>query len=297
MEVPEGSEGGSLTVQIYDGDHWYGNRSEYDPPPFGISNIRATGDRNTSGDPTGADSIGFTLTFTLYEPDQTPNNWKDNDDIAGGSGCTKTFVNQTSNTGDIQGWASVCTVNNASSGIYVLAVSVGGETPAISAFTMRTIYNGSFTAPANPVQLYGLGALSLDMRDAGTTPTFKVAKLEEYYANTNFIIGLYDVGDVYNSDAWLRFGGEAAIFDCEVRVNGGAWGGDDSAGAAPCELETSEQKFDGDWIELKFDVPSGYTCATDCWVNVQYQMDPGADVTERTTWTAHVDGQPIHLLP
>ena len=188
-------------------------------------------------------------------------------------------------------------MNNASSGIYVLAVSVDGGTRAISAYTLRTQYNGNFSPPGNPVQLYALGALSLDMRDAGTTPTFKVAKLEEYYANSNFIIGLYDVGDVYNSDAWLRFGGEASSMDCEVRVNGGAWGGDDSPGASPCELETSGQRYNGDWIELKFDVPVGYTCSGDCWVNVQYTLDAGADVTERTTWTAGVDGQPIHLLP
>lgn len=286
VEVPEGSEGGSLTLQIYDGDHWYDNRDDYDS-----GNLFGTGDRSADGE-----TDGWALNFTLYTPDETPNLWTDNDDVAPG-GCSKTFVNQTSNTGDIQKWASVCTVNTAESGIYVLAVSVGGGTPAISTFTMRTIYNGSFTAPGNPVRLYGLGAISLDMRDPGATPTFKVAKLEEYYANSNFIIGLYDAGDIYDSSAWLRFGGEAASMDCEVRINGGSWGGDHSPGSAPCELDTSGQLFNGDWIELKFDVAPSYTCSGDCWVTVRYEMSATADVTERTTWTAGVDGQPIHLLP
>ena len=287
VEVPEGSSGGTLTVEVYDGDHWRDNRSDYDG-----GNLRATGDRvNPSG------SNNWTLDFVLYEPDQTPNNWGDNNVVAAGGSCTRQFRERDGVTDAVQTWTTVCTVSPASSGIYVLAVSVDGSTRAISAYTLRTSYNGSYSSPANPVQLYGLGALSLDMRDAGTTPTFKVAKLEEYYANTNFIIGLYDVGDVYNSDAWLRFGGEAAGMDCEVRVNGGAWGSDDSGGSAPCELETSGQRFNGDWIELKFDVPPSYTCGGDCWVTVQYTLDVGADVTERTTWTAGVDGQPIHLLP
>lgn len=286
VQVPEGSEGGSMTVEVYDGDHWVGNRPDYDG-----GNIAATGDRvNPSG------SNNWSLNFTLYRPDQTPNIWTDNNVVAGSGSCSHSFRERSSNTGAIQQWTTICTVSPAESGIFVLAVSVDGNTRAISDFTMRTSYNGSYSSPTNPVQLYGLGALSLDMRDAGTTPTFKVAKLEDYYANSNFIIGLYDVGDVYGSDAWLRFGGEASIFDCEVRVNGGSWSGDDSAGSAPCELETSGQRFDGDWIELKFDVPPSYTCATDCWVTVQYQMDAGANVTERTTWTAGVDGQPIHLL-
>ncbi len=286
VEIPDGSAGGSMTVQVYDGDHWADNRDDYDG-----GNIDATGDRV---DPSGSND--WRLNFTLYEPDQTPNIWTDNDDIADSNNCTRNFREQTSVTGAIQAWTTICTVNNAASGIYVLAVSVGGGTRAISDFTMRTTYNGAFDAPTNPIQLYGLGALSLDMRDAGATPTFKVAKLEDYYANSNFIIGLYDVGDVYGSDAWLRFGGEASTMDCEVRINGGAWGGDDSPGFAPCELETSGQRFDGDWIELRFDVQPGYTCASDCWVTVQYQIDATADVTERTTWTAGIDGQPIHLL-
>jgi hypothetical protein len=287
VEVFEGDQGGSLRIEVYDGDHWRDNRVDYDG-----GNLWGTGDRV---DPAGSNN--WTLDFVLFEPDETPNIWTDNNSVADGGNCTKQYGERDGVTDAIQTWTDVCTVNNASSGIYVLAVSVDGNTRAISDYTLRTRYNGNFAAPANPVQLYALGALSLDMRDAGATPTFKVAKLEDYYANTNFIIGLYDVGDVYGSDAWLRFGGEAAIFDCEVRVNGGSWGGDDSAGAAPCELETSGQRFDGDWIELKFDVPTGYSCAGDCWVTVRYQMDAGADVTERTTWTARVDGQPIHLLP
>lgn len=287
VEVPEGSEGGTLTVQVYDGDHWRNNRNDYDG-----GNTQATGDRVN---PSGSNNWG--LNFTLYRPDETPSIWTDNDTVADSGNCTRNYRERDGVSGAIQTWTSVCTVNPAESGIYVLTVSTSGNVRAISDFTMRTIFNGSFSSPGNPVQLYGLGALSLDMRDAGATPTFKVAKLEEYYANSNFIVGLYDVGDVYDSDAWLRFGGEASTMDCEVRVNGGSWGSDDSGGSAPCELETSDQRYDGDWIELKFDVPTGYTCAGDCWVTVQYSMDAGADVTERTTWTAGVDGQPIHLLP
>ncbi|MDJ0663615.1 MAG: pilus assembly protein [Acidimicrobiia bacterium] len=287
VEVPHGQGGGSLTVQVYDGDHWHDNRDDYDS-----GNVWATGDRIN---PSGVGS--WDLDFILYEPDDTPNNWTDNSTVAGGGSCFRDFDDQTSNTGDVQRWTTVCTVSNAQSGIYVLAVSTGGNRRAISTYTLRTTYNGNFDPPNNPVQLYGLGALSLDMRDPGATPTFKIAKLEEQYANSDLIIGLYDVGDVYNGTAWLRFGGEVSGMDCEISVNGGAWGSDDSPGSAPCEIEASGQRYNGDWIELKFAVPPTYTCSGDCWVNVQYTMSATADVTERTTWTATVNGQPIHLVP
>ena len=32
-------------------------------------------------------------------------------------------------------------------------------------------------------------------------------------------------------------------------------------------------------------------------VLADYDLAPGTAVNERTTWTARIDGQPIHLLP
>jgi hypothetical protein len=204
---------------------------------------------------------------------------------------------------NIQAWAPVCESGPVSAvkGIYVLEVLVGGSRSNISDFAIRVTMNGN---PVNTAAVYGIGAMSLDMVVDASTPIFKIVKLEEFYKGNDLILSLFDPGDVSGA-ADLTFLGELAGIDCEVRItrdNGSVegWKADDSPGAPPCYLRTSAvgntKIYNGDWVEFRFKVPDTYTCsaAHNCWVLVNYDL---SDPSERTTWAARVDGQPIHLLP
>ena len=284
IEVPTDQIGRSLTLQVYDGPHWSGNFNDF------INN----GDAEATGDRIDRD---IDIQFILHAPDQTPNNPQDNPVI---SGCTRTFTEAPSETSPgVQAWSSVCSFT-AVSGIYVLTVAVDGDDRAISDFALRVTGYGSGTTPA----IYGLGAMSLDMVEAGTAPNFKILKLEEIYAGSQLIISLFDPGDVSGGFANLRFVGDGSSLECEVRIRSldgntilSNWGPDDSPGVAPCFLNTSGKRFNGQWVDFKFDVPAAWTCPTDCWMDIDYGFAAGANVTERTTWVARVNGEPIHLIP
>jgi hypothetical protein len=286
VEVPDSEIGKLLQVQIYDGPH---------NPNTGKTASDA-GDPDATGD-RGSNPID--LEFRLKFPDQTPNDPTTPPSAI--PGCTRVFNFTADDTDpELQAWSNVCSAAlPAVSGIYVLEVYVGGGAPNISDFAIRATTNGN---PVNAVAVYGIGAMSLDMVVDASAPNFKIVKLEEFYKGNDLILSVFDPGDV-TGDADLTFLGELATIDCEVRITRDdgsveGWKADDSPGSPPCFLKTSAPAnpkiYNGDWVEFRFKVPDGYVCASDCWVLVNYDL---ADPSERTTWTARVDGQPIHLLP
>ncbi|MDJ0962541.1 MAG: pilus assembly protein TadG-related protein [Acidimicrobiia bacterium] len=283
IEVPDTYVGDDLTFQVYDGGHYRNNRSD-----FIGGNGLATGDR--------VNPSNFSLTFQLHEPDVTPGNPQDNPPIGG---CSRTYVEQGSTGNTIRQWTSVCTTT-ADSGIYVVSVSIDGDDRAISDFAFRALIDGN---PDNNVAVYGLGAMSVDMVEAAVAPNFKLVRVDEVYAGQQLIISLFDPGDVSGGFADLSFQGSMAGIECEYRVYNHDrtslirnWGADDSPGSAPCELDTSGQRFNNQWLEFRFNIPPGYSCPGSCWGTVDYNFEAGASVTERTTWAATINGQPIHLI-
>ena len=279
VEVPSSEVGNSLTVQIFDGYH---------------NNNNATTEEYNGVD--GA----FDLSFRLFKPDATPAEPSDNGDVV----CSKTFHYET-NTGLLNQWTTLdnCPVL-AEIGVYVLEVDIHEQTPnpgpsgnnrPVSAFAIRALSDGD---PDNDLAVFGLGSMSLWMPKPGTNPVFKIVKLEEFYAGTELILSLFDAGDL-NGTAILQITGELAGSECEVRIrraNGSVksnWGPDD--GGSNCLLNVSNKEYNNEWIDLRFDIPSTYTCGSDCWVFVDFAF--ASDPFERTTWTATINGLPVHLIP
>ena len=109
---------------------------------------------------------------------------------------------------------------------------------------------------------------------------------------------MFDAGDL-NGTAILQITGELSGTECEVRIrraDGSVksnWGNDD--GGANCLLNVSNQEYNNEWIDLRFDIDPSYTCGSDCWVYVDFAF--ANDPFERTTWTAQINGLPVHLVP
>ncbi len=285
VEVPDSAVGNSLSIEVYDGPHY----AEGWRPPAG-----------EPGDRTEADKT--VITFEVFEPDETPYDWTDNSD----SICTHTFgdVDSVSDPG-VREWVSICT-DSAIRGIYVIHVTIssnaGGSSgrAAITDFALRS--NLSDTS------VYGLGSMSLDMVDVGTAPRFTLAKILPIYAGTELIVSLYDAGDATGS-ADLTFVGSLGSVPCQYRVRGGADGQtliqDWGTGLSPCFIDTSGQLFNHKWVDFRFPIPAAYTCdpalgsgvANSCWMDVDYNFVTATQVNERTTWSARINGQPVHLLP
>ncbi|MGI9666021.1 MAG: pilus assembly protein TadG-related protein [Acidimicrobiia bacterium] len=288
VDIPEGQTG-AIVVGIYDGTHLPRSAVDVD-----------TGDR--------AGETSFLMTFELYAPDSTPNNWQDNS-AASAPVCSQTFYydgqgGRAAGFG-VNTWVNLSGCPTATSGIYVLEVSVDGNEDAISAFAIRASVGGT-----SNVAVYGLGAMSLWMNKDNSAPVFKIVRVDEIYAGTELQLGLYDPGDATGL-SHLLFRGALAGIDCTVRVtdqngNVGAWTSDGAlnpdgnwAGGS-CGLTTAtnstSQIYNGDWLEIRFQIPPGHTCSgAACWALVDYNFADSPN--DRTTWTAQVNGTPIHLEP
>ena len=291
---------GALDVQVFDGPH--------QPRAYNVD----TGDLSLN-DGEGNDS-DWTLTFDLYAPDSTPNTWTDNSTLV----CTRTFTYSDPDNPDpaVMAWASLGGCGGtATSGTYVLAITVGGQEASLSAFALRATVGGS----GSDVSVYGLGAMSLWMNQEFASPTFKLVRLDPVYAGTEVEIGLFDPGDAPGL-AKMSFTGAFSGYDCLMQVtdeNGvdlhgwhsdGWWNnllaagsGGDWAGSS-CGITTSQSGntriYNGDWIKLRFIIPPDHDCsnnAGNCWSTVSYNF--ANYPFDRTTWTAQVNGTPVHLKP
>jgi hypothetical protein len=307
VEVVAGSasEGGTVQIQVYDGvthdTDGDGNNVGGDGPAEDWQ--YAAG--NTAGAPSGGASDNGSQNVTVFRvlaPDATPSEWTDNsvqlcyqDYHSKGSGAYESSARNA--------WDTICTIPNAAAGIYVVEVSVQKETNVINGFSLRTVVSGSTT---NDTEVYGLGAMSLWQTDTGSNPVFKIVRLDEVYAGSELTVSLWDVSDIGSSSSGtLQFDNPIASapinsIDCtkQVRYDTGsvksAYGPDD--GASNCFLSFNTGDYNNNWIDFKFDIPPDYTCVgSECWVYVSYGVSAG--ITDRTTWTASVNGQPIHLVP
>jgi hypothetical protein len=187
----------------------------------------------------------------------------------------------------------------------VLEVYASGDDTAINGFAL-SVSGGSATT------MYGLGYMSLWMRDAGTSPTLQIVRLDSVYAGSQVIIEAFDLGDITgNAQGAIRFEGAFAGIDCRVRVWNKdksnspppPWTSDDSPGSANCDLITksgnssgNEGIYNNEWVEFLFDVPPNHSCnGAACWATVTYNFTGGSP-TDRKTWGARSNETPIHLL-
>ncbi|MCL1599602.1 MAG: hypothetical protein M3094_10480, partial [Actinomycetia bacterium] len=272
-----------LTVQLYDPQANPGGNTD-------DRNLKYNGSPVVSG-PYAASR----LEFRLLAPDDTPSSWVDNTTTV----CTETYYHEDHanyNSSDMDTWVDFCGTG-AIQGVYVLEVRQTGNVDLLNAFSIRALVNGSTT---NDVAVYGLGAMSLWNSQAGAGKQFKLVKLDDVYAGSRLVVQLWDVGDITGTGS-LEFKGSLAPINCEIRerTETGAitadWGPDDG-GTGCFENINPEREYNNEWVDFAFDIPADFTCTGDaCWATVQYNL-PG-NPHDRTTWSAFIDGQPIHLIP
>jgi Flp pilus assembly protein TadG len=295
VEVDPTVAGGSLGVYVFDGTH----------KPRGVN--------DSTGDLAGGEDLR--LRWRLYAPDATPNNWIDNTQSP--HVCQRTFRmdgEQSQGAGwGVDEWRGLGGCGNSTAGIYVLQLEVFGDDNALSAFALGATVNGS----DNGVSVYGLGDLSLWMNGDDTTPTFKIVRLDTVYAGTELVLELFDPGDIDGSGK-IEFTGAMSGIDCQVQIErydadgvyqgttgwmtdgaansgaGGDWAGS-SCGLTSSGNGGSNKIYNNDWVRFRFQIPATHSCSGDaCWVYTEYAVD---NPTERTTWSAKINGTPIHLMP
>ncbi len=293
VELPAGAS--NLAVEVFDGAFYRG----------GGDNV-LVGDNEQGGSP------GPATWFILYKPDPTPLNTTDNtvlcsvkydpeDSFAdfNGDGTVNSGDDQDSD-GDLDWddveagvpggiaslWDRMCgTVFNEGAGVYPLRVVV--DDPGNSDDRGLNRYSLRSSADGGTPRLYGLGDMSVYVNFSGNTSQFNLAEVQQVHAGKDLVIELWDP-DSGNNGVQINMP-DGSLPPCTWTNLDGSRGGT----LAGCDINFSTG-FDDDHMQIRIEIPDTYACSSDCWWTIDVSYPGGANDT--TTWSAHIEGNPVALV-
>jgi len=219
-------------------------------------------------------------------------------------------------------WATMCTVSNSNVVVGKYIVQVRTNVTAAS----PTTYNSSITTSGHNHMSFrtGFGTTGLNSVD-GTNVTVNALGRLPIYANasgadTRFFmarvlpadkgrtlrINLFDMGEgsqpgtlqILPPADYTSMTGKTAFSGCSIsRDNGGSL----SVSPSTCTLSNvSSSSFNGRLLTIDVPIPADYTCnpavVTGCWIKIKAAYPVGASVTDATTWSAAILGNPIRIV-
>jgi hypothetical protein len=254
----------------------------------GDCGITLTGDCDRlsfSPQPDAGETIGPTTTYELYAPDGSPLNPRDNDDLL----CDQTFGAVIDDSPP--DWMNLCSIASPIAGIYVLRVSVSNGSGS-NQYGVRATTGGGSTDP----NVYGINEISIYTNQDSTTATLYLAELDPIHAGKILELSFYDAGEDDGPASYTLEQPDGSTATCEWESEDGTSGGPGS-----CVIQTSNSAgplFNAQWLTALVDVPGDYDCdiedPLDCWWKMRIVNNTPHD---RTTWTARVIGNPVHLVP
>ncbi len=77
-----------------------------------------------------------------------------------------------------------------------------------------------------------------------------------------------------------------------------------SSTASGCKItgvsSSGTPSYNGQWVTWEIPIPATYTCntalATGCWAKLQFVYPAGTNVSDTTTWSAYILGEPVRLI-
>ncbi|MGI9584311.1 MAG: pilus assembly protein TadG-related protein [Acidimicrobiia bacterium] len=305
IEVPAGAT--NLSVEIFDGTFYRGGNDNF-----------LVGDNEQGGSP------GPTTLFMLYGPDPTPLDTTDGNkllcvvrytpedtfadfdgdgDVGSWDGGAQMWIADPDDDQNGDGWFDwtdvelglpggvaslwdqMCGVQNEGPGIYPLRVVVedpgGSDDRGLNRYSLR-----SSTAGGTP-RFYGLGDMAIYANFAGNQSTFNLAEVGEFHAGKELVIELWDP-DSGNNGVRIELP-DGSLPMCTWTATDGR----SSGGSIPCDISYGTS-FNNHHMQIRIDIPNGYTCGAACWWTIDVSYPGGANDT--TTWSARVEGNPVRLV-
>ncbi len=218
-------------------------------------------------------------------------------------------------------WVSVCNVANPVQGTYFLQVQTakkidGTVTPnggGSNRFSIKAGIGGNFAAN-NGVHVYGNQKMGAYANATGANTQFYLTRILPGEAGKTLVLNFYDTGDASQAGQLVVLppadsnvtGGQFS--DCLYtpppgNATGPPWG-TFSATASGCKItnvgNTTDPSYDAQWVTWEIPIPSNYTCTeastTGCWTKLQFIYPDGTNVSDTTTWSAYILGEPVRLI-
>jgi hypothetical protein len=123
-----------------------------------------------------------------------------------------------------------------------------------------------------------------------------IAELQPVHAGKKLELRFFDPGEGSGNAYMTVRMPDGSIPNCSwIAVNEA--GGQTATGAGQCWIKTTVSgtaRFNAQWVTAVIDIPTTYTCTTNCWWKMDLQLNVPHD---RTTWQARVIGNPVRLIP
>lgn len=259
---------------------------------------------------TGADSY----TYTLYQADNTPLNDDDNPQV-----CQQTFAPTTAFDGTqylgSRRWNTLCSITTVMpAGRYILKVTnsgtaVGsndgngnpsGRNDGSNQWGLVAKYattGDGLCDGRNDVmcpRVYGKDAISVKAAATTTVASFYLAEILPEHAGKKLKLELFDPGE----------GGKTIEIMKPSGTNGNTWtpttfswtadNGTSGTNVSSIDVSGNPSPFNGKLVSITIDL-SGYAPpSNNDWWQIRYTFT--GDVTDRTTWSARIIGDPVHLV-
>jgi hypothetical protein len=324
VDVPTSLVGSPITVQIYDAIL----REDQSRDPAELEDF--TDDRISN--PSGM-SAEFPTQFELFDSDgsdlvvSTASALSMNGKCTSGPGrrvFTSTDANAV-NAGTYKNkWYTLCTFTPTKSGIHPLVVKtsdISGISPDYgggwNAFSLRATAGTSGTQP----RVYSVDDMSIWSPNGNTssggnvTSRFYLAEIGQEHRGKKLIVDLYDPGDgSAGSTAFtMQFrrppsGAPSAVpndsgvnTSCKYNATKSSTIGPSTGTTSNnCTITTLNARsstgiYNNGWLRVVMDIPTNYSCTSDCWWTVKYNFGNGTP-SDRTVWQVTVVGDPVHLV-
>lgn len=243
-------------------------------------------------------------TYTLYQADDTPLDDSDNPQI-----CQKTFSLDTPFDGytylGSSRWNTLCSISTAQpSGKYILRVTNGGIPRDASTndgsnqwglVAKYTSVSGAALCDGRTdstcPRVYAKDAMSVKAATTASVASFYLAEIAPVHAGKKLRIELFDPGEGGSTIEIMRPTGTNSWTPQTV-----TW---TSEGASPssgsgASIDVTNSRFNGKLVKITVDL-TGYNPPTDNnWWQIRYTF--AGTVTDRTTWSARILGDPVHLV-
>ncbi|KAA0236005.1 MAG: hypothetical protein EDR02_02300 [Actinobacteria bacterium] len=261
----------------------------------------------------------LTTTFTLREPDNTPFDDSDNP-IYGG--CTSDGANpRTFPYGESDfdfsffgsnRWTRFCTIPaNAPAGRWILQVhnqAMEEDAFSVNNYSIFATKGTSGTVcdtrndPQCPA-VFGKNWMSIYAQANAPEAEFYLAEIEPEHAGKQMIITLFDPGEGGNYVEVRDPNGNSVPFTYQTRDGDYSGGPTTQLNVSGCvgwpQLGPGRQsrcRFNERYVEIAVDLPEDYETLypDDHWWKIYYDFN--ADVTDRTTWSVRIVGDPVRLV-
>ena len=214
-------------------------------------------------------------------------------------------------------WFTICEIpaNQVKVGEYILRVRTSTKpndqtkydasvsTEGYNSFAIRAGFGSTGLNNVNgtAVSIFAKGRLPIFANSKGADTRFYLARILPYDAGRTLRINLYDMGESSQSGTLRILAPDeyAGTFSgCRISRDDGA---SLSVDSSRCELSgVHSDSYNGRVLTIDVPIPQNYSCAVSsdlgCWVKIQAKYPSSATVTDATTWSAQILGNPIRLV-